>query len=186
MRLSWIHFLLLLLFVSHGSLTLRSSHLRHMLSNLVTSLLFVNFQPPTGYKARYDSHHRGGLRNQPHHDDVIKWKHFPRNWPFVRGSHRSPVNSPHKGQWRGALVFSLVCVWINDWVNNREAGDLRRYRAHYDVIVMIQYAALSGALRSVSNLTKFVIQTCGGSHRLVPIKQETSIYSDHSRHEFVK
>ena len=70
------------------------------------------------------------------HDDVIKWKHFPRNWPFVREIHRSPVNSPHKGQWRGALMFSLICVWINDWVNNREAGDLRRYRAHYDVIVM--------------------------------------------------
>ena len=71
------------------------------------------------------------------HDDVIKWKHFPRNWPFVRGIHRSPVNSSHKGQWRGALKFSLICVWINDWVNNREAGDLRRYLAHYDVIVMI-------------------------------------------------
>ena len=39
------------------------------------------------------------------HDDVIKWKHFPRNWPFVRGIHRSPANSPHKGQWRGALMF---------------------------------------------------------------------------------
>ena len=70
------------------------------------------------------------------HDDVIKWKHFPLNWPFVRGIHRSPVNFPHKGQWRGALMFSLICVWINDWVSNREAGDLRRYRAHYDVIVM--------------------------------------------------
>ena len=70
------------------------------------------------------------------HDDVIKWKHFPRNWPFVRGIHRSPVNSPRKGQWRGALMFSLIYVWINDWVNNREAGDLRRYRAHSDVIVM--------------------------------------------------
>ena len=70
------------------------------------------------------------------HDDVIKWKHFPRYWPFVRGIHRSPVNSPHKGQWRGALMFSLICVWINGWVNNREAGDLRRYRAHYSVIVM--------------------------------------------------
>ena len=71
------------------------------------------------------------------HDDVIKWKHFPRYWPFVRGIHRSPVNSPHKGQWRGALMFSLICVWINDWVNNREAGDLRLYRTHYDVIVMV-------------------------------------------------
>ena len=46
------------------------------------------------------------------------------------------VYSPHKGQWREALMFSVICVWINDWVNNREAGDLRRYRAHYDVIVM--------------------------------------------------
>ena len=71
------------------------------------------------------------------HDDVIKWKHFQRYWPFVWGFHRSPVNSPHKGQWRGALVFSLICVWINGWINNREAGDLRRYHAHYVIIVMI-------------------------------------------------
>ena len=42
------------------------------------------------------------------HDDVIKWKHFPRYWPFVREIHWSPVNSPHKGQWRGALLFSLI------------------------------------------------------------------------------
>ena len=70
------------------------------------------------------------------HYDVIKWKHFPRNWPFVRGIHRSPVNSPHKGQWRGALMFSLICIWINGWVNNRQAGDLKRYRAIYDVTVM--------------------------------------------------
>ena len=45
------------------------------------------------------------------HDDVIKWKHFPRYWPFVRVIHRWPGNSPHKGQWRGALMFSLVCAW---------------------------------------------------------------------------
>ena len=54
----------------------------------------------------------------------------------MRGIHRSPVNSPHKGQWRGALMFSLICVWINGWVNNREAGHLRRYRTHCDVSVM--------------------------------------------------
>ena len=74
------------------------------------------------------------------HDDVIKWKHFPRYWPFVRGIHRSTVNSPHKGQWRGALMFSLMCARINSWVNNREAGDLRRYRHHYDVILMRYYS----------------------------------------------
>ena len=71
------------------------------------------------------------------HDDVIKWRHFPRYWPFVRGIHRSPVTSPHKGQWRGALMFSLICAWMNDWVNNRDAGDLRRHRAHYDVTVIL-------------------------------------------------
>ena len=70
------------------------------------------------------------------HYDFIKWKHFPCHWPFVRGIHRSPVNSLHKGQWGGALMFSLICAWINGWVNNREAGDLRCHRAHYDVTVM--------------------------------------------------
>ena len=71
------------------------------------------------------------------HDDVIKWKYFPRYSPFVRGIHRSPVNSPHKGQWRGALMFSLICAWINGWVNNREAGGLRHHRLHYDVTAMV-------------------------------------------------
>ena len=74
--------------------------------------------------------------NSHQHDDVIKWKHFPRYWPFVRGIHRSPVNSPHTGQWPGALMFSLICTRITGWVNNGEAGDSRRHRAHYDVTVM--------------------------------------------------
>ena len=51
------------------------------------------------------------------HNDVIKWKHFPRYWPFVQGIHRSPVNSPHKGQWRRVLMFSFICAWINGWVS---------------------------------------------------------------------
>ena len=68
------------------------------------------------------------------HDDVIKWKHFPRYCPFVRGIHWS--NFPHKGQWRGVLLFSLICAWTNGWANNRDAGDLRRNRAHYDVTAM--------------------------------------------------
>ena len=72
------------------------------------------------------------------HEEVIKWKHFSRYWPFVRGIHRSPVNSPHKGQWPGALIFSFICAWMNGWVSNREAGDFRRHRAHSDVTVMYQ------------------------------------------------
>ena len=72
------------------------------------------------------------------HDDVLKCrKHFPRYWPFVRGIHRWPVNSPHKGQWRGAFMFSLIDAWTNDWINDHNAGNLRRHRAHYDVIVIM-------------------------------------------------
>ena len=80
-----------------------------------------------------DLHQAKSLYN----DDVMKWKHFPRYWPFVRGNHRPPVDSPHKCQWRGALVFSLICAWTNGWGNNRDAGDLRRHRAHYEAIVML-------------------------------------------------
>ena len=50
-------------------------------------------------------------------DDTIKWKHFPCYWSFVRGIHRSPVDSPHKGLWRGVLTFSLICAWTNSWAN---------------------------------------------------------------------
>ena len=62
------------------------------------------------------------------YDNVIKWKHFPRYLPFVWGIVRSPVNSPHKGQWCGALMVSLICA--------RKAGVWRRHRAHYDITVM--------------------------------------------------
>ena len=81
------------------------------------------------------------LRNKPKwgggdhiiHDDVIKWKHFARYWPFLRGIHRSPVERPVT---RG-LVFSLICAWTNGWANSRNGGDLRHHCAHYDVTVII-------------------------------------------------
>ena len=64
-------------------------------------------------------HTQPRTRDQPvkrthiqHAFDSMAWWHFPRYWPFVRGIHRSPVNSPHRGQWRGALMFSLICTWM--------------------------------------------------------------------------
>ena len=74
------------------------------------------------------------------HDDVIKWKHFPCYWPFVRGIHRSPVTGefPTQRAVTRSLMFSLICAWDDSWANNGDAGDLRRYRAHYDVIVMVE------------------------------------------------
>ena len=70
------------------------------------------------------------------HDDVVKWKHFPRYWSFVLGIHRSSMNSPHKWQWRGALMFSLIYACIHGWVNTGEASDVRHHRAHYYVTTM--------------------------------------------------
>ena len=52
------------------------------------------------------------------HDDLIKWKHFPHYWLFLQGIHWSPVEFPHKGQLREALVFCLICAWTNGWVHN--------------------------------------------------------------------
>ena len=89
--------------------------------------------------------------------DVIKWKHFPRYWPFVWGIHQSLVNSPHKGQWRGALMFSLICAWINTWVNNREAGGVRRHCTHYDVAVM--FCSICHELHSIRIMFFHILQS---------------------------
>ena len=68
------------------------------------------------------------------------WRHqmetFSTLLALLRGIHRSPVDSPHKSQWRGALMVSLVCAWTNYWANNRHASDLRRHCTHYDVTVL--------------------------------------------------
>ena len=72
------------------------------------------------------------------------WRHL-RHWSFVRGFHRSPVNSTNKGQWCGSVIFSLICASTNGGANHRDAGDLRRHGAHYDVTVM--------TLEKISNLS---------------------------------
>ena len=64
-----------------------------------------------------------------------KWRY----WPFVRGIHRSAVNSLPKGQWGGALMFSLIWAWINGWVNNGKASDLRRHRTYCDVTLVARH-----------------------------------------------
>ena len=71
----------------------------------------------------------------PIHDDVIKWKRFPRYWPLCGNS---PVTGefPSHTPLTRSLIFSLICAWINGWVNSLEAGDLRRHRAHYGVTVV--------------------------------------------------
>ena len=98
--------------------------------------------------ALYLSQYRNRMKYE--NEQISWWRHqmktFPRYWPFVvRGIHRSPVHSPHKGQWRGPLMFSLICAWTNSWASNGNAGDLRRHRAHYDVpVMMIDICILDG------------------------------------------
>ena len=119
------------------SLRVKSSltRIRAMINKAFSQSLKVVLWRPHGYcyicrKILLDAPGKGK------HDDVIKWKHFPRYWRFVWVILWSPVNSPHKGQWRGVSMFSLIGAWINGRVNTGEAGDLRRQRTHYDVIVM--------------------------------------------------
>ena len=96
-------------------------------------------------KTRHE-HQRGvGGTSQPRkgnfvdaHGDIIKWKHFPHYWPFVR-EFTGHWWVPLKGQWRGVLMVSLICAWTNGWVNNPDVGDLGRHRAHYDVTVMLAH-----------------------------------------------
>ena len=85
------------------------------------------------------------------------WRHqmetFSALLALYAGNSPVPVNSPHKGQWRGALMFSLIYVWINGWVNNREVGDLRRHRGHYDVIEM----TLSSSFTASPNSFRYLL-----------------------------
>ena len=92
-------------------------------------------KPKSGYAPLIAASPRGRMGWRPL---TPWWRHQMETFSSLlapcAGNSPVPVNSPHKGQWRGALMFSFA--WINDWVNNREAGDLRRHRGHYDVIVM--------------------------------------------------
>ena len=70
----------------------------------------------------------------PTDNEVTWWRHQMETFSALLAI--CAGNSPHKGQWRRALMFSLICARRNSWVNNGEAGDLRRHLAHYDVTVM--------------------------------------------------
>ena len=92
------------------------------------------------------------------------WRHQMETFSVLLaicvGNSPVPVNSPHKGQWRGALMFSLVYAWINDWVNNGEAGDLRRYPAHYDVTVIASHACPSARCNCpLQRISKYLTKT---------------------------
>ena len=73
---------------------------------------------------------------------VSWWRHQMETFSALLAicAGNSPVTGKflaHTGQWHGPLMFSLIWAWMDGWVNNGEAGDLRRYRAHYDAIAMM-------------------------------------------------
>ena len=76
------------------------------------------------------------LSRRQYHGDVVKWKHFPRYWPFLCG------DSPHNGQRCGTKMYSLICAWTYGSTDNRDVSDLIRHRAPYDVAVMMMYINL--------------------------------------------
>ena len=88
---------------------------------------------------------------------MIEWKQFLWYWPFVQGSHQSLVNSPHKGPWHRALMFSLICAWTNAWGNNLISSDLRRHHIHYDVTVIKHQA---NTLNNVDLSSKVFCGSC--------------------------
>ena len=77
-------------------------------------------------------------------------KHLPHYWLFVRGIHRSSVDSPYKDKWHGALMFSLICAWINGWATNGAVDDLGRHRAHYDGTVMLPFETWRYAVKVIN------------------------------------
>ena len=104
--------------------------------------LFIETNQLLWWSRNKNCHYTAGICHPGLFLLILTWcrnqmeKHLPRCWPYLPGIPRSPVNSPHKGQWRGALIFCVVCARTNCWTNTRDAGDLRRHGAHYDVTVM--------------------------------------------------
>ena len=110
-----------------------------------------------------------------------QWKHFPRHWPFMWGIHRSPVISPHKGQWHRALLFSLICVWTNSWINNRDAGDLRHHHAHYDINAMNSDGHWKMTTSIVTRNCKFQASSrCSFNHHSPVFSHHSPVFSHHS------
>ena len=95
-----------------------------------------DLEHPHSLKTGYLHHFRKDVPRIPW------WRHqmetFSALLALCAGTSPVPVNSPHKCQWRRALMFSFICASMSDWVNNREAGDLRRHCGHYDVSVMVE------------------------------------------------
>ena len=122
------------------------------------------------------------------------WRHqmetFSALLAFCAGNSPVPGQFPHKGQWRGALMFSLICGWTNGWLNNRETVDLRRYRAHYVVTVMYTQILRQGTLqigndRNINNCRRIMTTLISILYLMKPmyrwLKHANVVVCDQSR-----
>ena len=91
----------------------------------------------------------------------------------VRRIHRSPVDSPHKCQWRGAWTFTSICSWTNDWANNRDAGDLRPGRAHHELTVMMNWLFSSKSFCECKLTTVCCFKPCWPCHH---VRKESKVW----------
>ena len=106
--------------------------------------------------------------------DVIKWKYYPRYWPFVWGIHQSSVNFPHNGQWRGDLTFTLICA-LNKRLSKQSLGwwfetQSRPLWSHcngcgliYDAMITVHGIAWSHRTSSLTE--RMLTETCGDMWR---------------------
>ena len=90
--------------------------------------------------------------------DVFKWRHFPRYWPFVRGIHQSPVNSPTKDS--DAELWCFLWSAPEQTVNNWDAGDLRCHRGNYDVTVMTRHINAFSAIKCFKGHHSVFLKKC--------------------------
>ena len=99
--------------ILNGSMPLSEPMTVSLLTHIcVTQFQWISCLIPEKNGTQHDSWCSNSINHQPYSSlrccsshDVIKWKHFPRYWPFVWWIHRSPVNSPLKGQWRRAFLW---------------------------------------------------------------------------------
>ena len=110
------------------------------------------------------------------------WRHqmetFSASLAICGGIHRSPVNSLHKGQWRGASMLSLIRAPINGWVNNGEAGDLRHHRDHYEVTVMHPWSVQRDSTINLYNSICAVDELCASLilHSVILVSLQENIF----------
>ena len=112
------------------------------------------------------------------HDDVVKWKLFPRYWPFVRGT---------TGHWWVPLTkasdadlwYILWSASTNGWANNRDAGDLRRHRARYDVTIMTLRTTWREDRQAIEWTSFAFSQTDGNMQQISNNRQNTIFHQNH-------